>query len=38
MGPESSGENVNEVMYKAGYNEAKASCVTFKKITGFSPL
>lgn len=31
-------ENVNEAMYKAGYNDSKAFRTTFKKITGLSPL
>jgi transcriptional regulator GlxA family with amidase domain len=31
-------ENVNEVMYKVGYNDTKAFRVVFKKITGLSPL
>ncbi|MBS1917867.1 MAG: helix-turn-helix domain-containing protein [Bacteroidetes bacterium] len=31
-------ENVNEVMYKVGYNDTKAFRVIFKKITGLSPL
>ena len=35
---ETSGENVNEVMYKVGYNDGKAFRSTFKKITGLSPL
>jgi transcriptional regulator GlxA family with amidase domain len=35
---ESSRENVNEVMYKVGYNDTKAFRTTFKKITGLSPL
>ncbi len=35
---ESSRENVNEVMYKVGYNDTKAFRTTFKKITGISPL
>lgn len=35
---ERSRENVNEAMYKAGYNDSKAFRTTFKKITGLSPL
>jgi len=35
---ESSRENVNEVMYKVGYNDTKAFRITFKRITGLSPL
>jgi transcriptional regulator GlxA family with amidase domain len=35
---ESSRENVNEVMYKVGYNDTKAFRSIFKKITGLSPL
>ena len=35
---ESSRENVNEVMYKVGYNDTKAFRNTFKRITGLSPL
>jgi len=35
---ESSRENVNEVMYKVGYNDPKAFRVTFKRITGLSPV
>jgi transcriptional regulator GlxA family with amidase domain len=35
---ESSKENVNEVMYKVGYTDPKAFRLTFKKITGLSPL
>lgn len=35
---ESSRENVNEVMYKVGYNDSKAFRTTFKKITGLSPV
>lgn len=38
MSLESSRENVNEVMYKVGYNDNKAFRTTFKKITGISPL
>jgi transcriptional regulator GlxA family with amidase domain len=38
MSLESSRENVNEVMYKVGYTDTKAFRVTFKKITGLSPL
>lgn len=35
---ESSRENVNEVMFKVGYNDNKAFRTTFKKITGLSPV
>lgn len=35
---ESSHENVNEAMYKVGYNDPKAFRVSFKKITGLSPI
>lgn len=35
---ETSGKNVNEVMYNIGYNDAKAFRNMFKKITGLSPL
>ena len=38
MSLESSRENVNEVMYKVGYNDTKAFRTIFKKITGLSPL
>jgi transcriptional regulator GlxA family with amidase domain len=38
MSLESSGENVNEVMYKVGYSDPKAFRETFKKITGLSPV
>lgn len=38
MSLESSGENVNEVMYNVGYTDPKAFRGTFKKITGLSPL
>jgi transcriptional regulator GlxA family with amidase domain len=31
-------ENVNEAMYKAGYNDSKAFRTTFKKLTGLSPM
>lgn len=31
-------ENVNEAMYKSGYNDIKAFRTTFKKLTGLSPL
>jgi transcriptional regulator GlxA family with amidase domain len=31
-------DNVNEAMYKAGYNDSKAFRTTFKKITGLSPM
>ncbi|MEO7767698.1 MAG: helix-turn-helix domain-containing protein, partial [Ferruginibacter sp.] len=35
---ESYRENVNEIMYKVGYTDAKAFRSTFKKITGLSPI
>lgn len=35
---ESSRENVNDAMYKVGYTDPKAFRVSFKKITGLSPL
>jgi len=35
---ESSRQNVNEVMSKVGYSDPKAFRVTFKKITGLSPI
>ncbi len=38
MSLESARENVNEVMYNVGYNDPKAFRVTFKKITGLSPV
>lgn len=38
MSLESSRENVNEVMYNVGYNDPKAFRITFKKITGLSPV
>jgi transcriptional regulator GlxA family with amidase domain len=38
MSMESSRENVSEVMYKIGYSDPKAFRVTFKKITGLSPV
>lgn len=38
MSLESSRVNVNEVMYKVGYNDTKAFRSTFKKITGLSPV
>jgi transcriptional regulator GlxA family with amidase domain len=38
MSLEASRENVNEVMYKVGYNDTKAFRTTFKKITGLSPI
>lgn len=37
MSLESTRENVNEVMYKVGYNDQKAFRTTFKRITGLSP-
>jgi transcriptional regulator GlxA family with amidase domain len=38
MSLENSRENVNEVMYKAGYSDSKAFRTTFRKITGLSPV
>ncbi len=38
MSLESSRENVSEVMYKIGYSDPKAFRVTFKRITGLSPI
>ena len=38
MSLESSRENVNEVMYKVGYADPKAFRITFKRITGLSPI
>ena len=35
---ESSRDNVNEVMYRVGYSDPKAFRLTFKKITGLSPI
>jgi transcriptional regulator GlxA family with amidase domain len=35
---ESSRENVNEVMYNVGYTDPKAFRITFKRITGLSPV
>lgn len=38
MSLESSRENVNEVMYSVGYTDPKAFRLTFRKITGLSPI
>ena len=38
MSLERSRENVNEVMYNVGYTDPKAFRLTFKKITGLSPI
>ena len=38
MSLERNRENVNEAMYKVGYNDTKAFRTTFKKITGLSPM
>lgn len=38
MSLESSRENVNEAMYKVGYSDPKAFRVSFKRITGLSPI
>jgi transcriptional regulator GlxA family with amidase domain len=38
MSLESSRENVTEVMYNVGYTDPKAFRITFKKITGLSPV
>lgn len=35
---ESTRENVNDAMYKVGYSDPKAFRVSFKKITGLSPV
>ena len=35
---ETSGDNVNEVMYNVGYTDAKAFRNTFKRFTGLSPV
>ncbi len=35
---ETSSKNINEVMYDVGYSDNKAFRVTFKKITGMSPI
>ena len=35
---ESSADNVNQVMYNVGYNDAKAFRTTFKRFTGLSPV
>ncbi len=35
---ESTRENVNDAMYKVGYSDPKAFRVSFKKITGLSPI
>jgi YesN/AraC family two-component response regulator len=35
---ESSRLNVNEVMNRVGYTDAKAFRIIFKKVTGLSPL
>lgn len=35
---ESSGKNINEVMYDVGYSDTKAFRNIFKKITGLSPI
>ena len=38
QGLESSRQNVNEVMHNVGYSDPKAFRVTFKKLTGLSPI
>lgn len=38
MSLESTRENVNEAMYKVGYSDPKAFRVSFRKITGLSPM
>jgi transcriptional regulator GlxA family with amidase domain len=38
MSLESTRENVNDAMYKVGYTDPKAFRVSFKKITGLSPV
>ncbi len=35
---ESSRDNVNEVMYSVGYSDRKAFRLTFRKLTGLSPI
>ena len=35
---ETSGKNINEVMYDVGYNDTKAFRTTFRRITGLSPI
>src|SRR6185312_8490868 len=35
---ESGRDNVNEVMYKVGYTDPKAFRITFKRLTGLSPV
>ena len=35
---ETSNKNINEVMYDVGYSDTKAFRITFKKISGLSPL
>ncbi|MFL5774340.1 MAG: helix-turn-helix domain-containing protein, partial [Flavisolibacter sp.] len=35
---ETTRQNVNEAMYKVGYTDPKAFRVSFKKITGLSPV
>lgn len=35
---ESSGDNVTEVMYNVGYTDPKAFRMTFKRLTGLSPV
>ncbi len=38
MSLESTRENVNDAMYKVGYSDPKAFRLSFKKITGLSPV
>lgn len=38
MSLETTRDNVNEAMYKVGYTDPKAFRVSFKKITGLSPM
>lgn len=38
MSLESTRDNVNEAMYKVGYTDPKSFRVSFKKITGLSPM
>ena len=38
MSLESSCDNVNEVMYSVGYTDPKAFRLTFRKLTGLSPI
>lgn len=35
---ETTGKNINEIMYEVGYSDSKAFRTTFRKITGLSPI